>query len=157
MTNRMKRGSIAALLTTASAGAIIASAPVYAQGVETIPEAAEDEARERDVVVVTGSRIRRDEFSSTGPVQVIDPRIGELQGTIDAASLIQSSSVASGSAQTTSAISSNFVTNGGAGAATISLRGLGAERTLVLLNGRRAGPAGTRGAVNSFDLNVLHP
>ena len=155
MTNRMKRGSIAALLTTASAGAIIASAPVYAQGVETIPEAAEDEARERDVVVVTGSRIRRDEFSSTGPVQVIDPRIGELQGTIDAASLIQSSSVASGSAQTTSAISSNFVTNGGAGAATISLRGLGAERTLVLLNGRRAGPAGTRGAVNSFDLNVL--
>src|SRR5690606_11814827 len=28
-------------------------------------------------------------------------------------------------------------------------------RTLVLLNGRRAGPAGTRGAVSSFDLNVL--
>ena len=37
----------------------------------------------------------------------------------------------------------------------MSLRGLGAERTLVLVNGRRAGPAGTRGAVASFDLNVL--
>src|SRR3546814_16975227 len=35
------------------------------------------------------------------------------------------------------------------------LRGLGANRTLVLLNGRRAGPAGTRGGVSSFDLNVL--
>src|SRR3546814_19591600 len=41
------------------------------------------------------------------------------------------------------------------GAQTIDLRGLGANRTLVLLNGRRAGPAGTRGGVSSFDLNVL--
>ena len=55
----------------------------------------------------------------------------------------------------TSALSSNFVTNGGPGAQTIDLRGLGANRTLVLLNGRRAGPAGTRGGVSSFDLNVL--
>ena len=47
------------------------------------------------------------------------------------------------------------MTNGGAGTETISLRGLGAERTLVLLNGRRAGPAGTRGAVSAFDLNVM--
>mgnify|MGYP000499888085 CR=1 FL=1 len=31
--------------------------------------------------------------------------------------------------------------NGGQGVQTVSLRGLGAERTLVLLNGRRAGPA----------------
>ena len=31
----------------------------------------------------------------------------------------------------------------------------GPNRTLVLLNGRRAGPAGTRGGVSSFDLNVL--
>lgn len=55
----------------------------------------------------------------------------------------------------TAALSSNFVTNGGPGAQTIDLRGLGANRTLVLLNGRRAGPAGTRGGVSSFDLNVL--
>ncbi len=106
-------------------------------------------------IIVTGSRIRRDEFSSTSPIQVIDPALARAAGTIDTAEMIQSSSVAGGSAQITSAISSNFVTNGGPGAATISLRGLGAERTLVLLNGRRAGPAGTRGGVSSFDLNVL--
>ncbi|WP_428407970.1 TonB-dependent receptor domain-containing protein [Hyphococcus sp.] len=157
MSDKTMRKGLLALLTSASAGAIMSAAPAGAQEVETIPERTADEIEERtgDVVVVTGSRIRRDEFSSPGPVQVIDPRLGELQGTIDAAALIQSSSVASGSAQTTSAISSNFVTNGGAGAATVSLRGLGAERTLVLLNSRRAGPAGTRGAVSSFDLNVL--
>src|SRR3546814_3434272 len=60
-----------------------------------------------------------------------------------------------GSTQITAALSSNFVTDGGPGAQTIDLRGLGPNRTLVLLNGRRAGPAGTRGAVSSFDLNVL--
>lgn len=154
MPKELVRSSLFALLSTASAGALMTAAG-YAQDVETIPDAVIENDKDRDVVVVTGSRIRKDEFSTAGPVQVIDPRLGELQGTIDAAALIQSSSVASGSAQTTSAISSNFVTNGGAGAATISLRGLGAERTLVLLNSRRAGPAGTRGAVSSFDLNVL--
>ena len=60
-----------------------------------------------------------------------------------------------GSAQVTSAISSQFVENGGIGTNTISLRGLGANRTLLLLNGRRAGPSGTRGGVSSFDLGVL--
>jgi iron complex outermembrane receptor protein len=35
------------------------------------------------------------------------------------------------------------------------LRGLGANRTLVLINGRRPGPAGTRGGVSSFDMNIL--
>ncbi|MEZ5893712.1 MAG: TonB-dependent receptor [Parvularculaceae bacterium] len=167
MHDRTMRKRLFALLSTTSAGAMMAAAPLYAQEVTDTAEAAAedvvsipDTAAEApqpkgDVVVVTGSRIRKDEFSSPGPVQLIDPGLGQLQGTIDAAALIQSSSVASGSAQTTAAISSNFVTNGGAGAATISLRGLGAERTLVLLNSRRAGPAGTRGAVSSFDLNVL--
>ena len=34
-------------------------------------------------------------------------------------------------------------------------RTLDGKRTLVLLDGRRAGPAGTRGAVGAFDLNVI--
>ena len=38
---------------------------------------------------------------------------------------------------------------------TISLRGLGDQRTKVLLNGRVAGPAGVRGGVAAFDLNVI--
>ena len=36
-----------------------------------------------------------------------------------------------------------------------ALRGLGPTRTLVLLNGRRIAPAGTRGQVGAADLNVL--
>jgi outer membrane receptor protein involved in Fe transport len=49
----------------------------------------------------------------------------------------------------------NRVSNGASGTATADLRGLGAQRTLVLLNGRRM-PAGTRGAL-SPDLNQIPP
>jgi iron complex outermembrane receptor protein len=106
-------------------------------------------------IVVTGSRIKRSAFNSASPIAVIDPEVAQKRGVMDTAEMLQSSPIASGSAQVTSAISSNFVTDGGPGASTISLRGLGANRTLVLLNSRRAGPAGTRGAVSAFDLNVL--
>ncbi|MEP7351246.1 MAG: TonB-dependent receptor [Sphingorhabdus sp.] len=108
-----------------------------------------------NAIVVTGSRIKRSIFNSPAPIQIIDPQTEQLKGTASVGELLQSNPLAAGSNQITAAISSNFVTNGGAGAETISLRGLGAERTLVLLNGRRAGPAGTRGAVAAFDLNVL--
>jgi len=106
-------------------------------------------------IVVTGTRIRQPEFTSPDPIARIDPVIAQREGKLSVAETLQSSPIAAGSTQITSALSSNFVTNGGPGAQTIDLRGLGANRTLVLLNGRRAGPAGTRGGVSSFDLNVL--
>ena len=108
-----------------------------------------------DEIVVTGSRIRRTEFSSPDPIAIINPELAQKEGKVDLAQTLQSSPIAAGSTQITSALSSNFVTAGGPGASTLDLRGLGPNRTLVLLNGRRAGPAGTRGAVSSFDLNVL--
>lgn len=114
----------------------------------------EEEAEEEEAIVVTGSRIRS-EFNSASPIQVITTDSAVLAGVTDTGDLVQSSSLAAGSPQIDATISSAFVTDGGPGAQTISLRGLGANRTLVLLNGRRAGPAGTRGAVSAFDLNVL--
>lgn len=130
--------------------------PAFAQDQDAEDEqSAEEDTSADTAIIVTGSRIRRDEFSSPSPITVIDPGESAKQGLIDTADMIQGSPVAAGSNQITAAISSNFVTNGGSGAQTISLRGLGAERTLVLLNGRRAGPAGTRGAVSAFDLNVI--
>lgn len=119
------------------------------------PETAPADTETGGTIVVTGSRLRQTEFTSPDPVTSIDPEISQREGKTDTAAMLQSSPVAAGSTQITSAISSNFVTNGGPGAQTIDLRGLGANRTLVLLNGRRAGPAGTRGGVSSFDLNVL--
>ncbi len=106
-------------------------------------------------IIVTGSRIRRNETTSSSPLQIIDPELARRLGASDTAEIVQNSPIANGSSQITSAISSNAISNGGQGVQTVSLRGLGASRTLVLLNGRRAGPAGTRGAVTAFDLNVI--
>ena len=92
-------------------------------------------------IVVTGSRIRRNETTSASPLTIIDPELQRKQGLNTAAEIIQQSPIANGSTQITSAISANTISNGGPGAQTVSLRGLGAERTLVLLNDRRAGPA----------------
>lgn len=120
------------------------------------PQVAPTVVQEQDkTIVVTGSRIRRSEFTSPDPITIINPELGRQEGKIETVELINSSPIAAGSVQITSAISTNFVTNGGEGAQTVSLRGLGAERTLVLLNSRRAGPAGVRGGVTSFDLNTL--
>jgi iron complex outermembrane receptor protein len=119
------------------------------------PASAEGTQGSTGTIVVTGSRLRRDERNSPDPVTIIDPSMEAREGKLDTAEVLQSSPVAAGSTQITSAISSNFVVNGGEGVQTISLRGLGANRTLVLLNGRRAGPAGVRGGVSAFDLNVI--
>lgn len=126
--------------------------PAMAQTAPQAPDAAQTEV---EAVVVTGSRIKRSAFNSPDPIQVISAEQGQLRGIASATGLLQSSTIASGSPQVTSAISSAFVTDGGPGSETVSLRGLGPNRTLVLLNGRRAGPAGTRGGVSAFDLNVL--
>ena len=127
------------------------TASVFAQEADVV----EEQADEQEKIVITGSRIRGGGFDEARPVDIIlgDSAIG--QGITDLGSLLRNSTVASGSSQVTAASSTAFVQNGGEGTQTLSLRGLGANRTLVLLNGRRAGPAGTRGGVSSFDFNVL--
>jgi iron complex outermembrane receptor protein len=114
--------------------------------------AAEDKAVEE--IVVTGSRIRRSEFTSVSPIQVIDMEQSTLAGLIDISDIIQGSTVAASSTQINNMLS-GFVVNGGPGVNTVDLRGLGAGKTLTLLNGRRLAPAGTRGTVSSVDLNTL--
>ncbi len=154
----MKSNSILsrAISCAITAGALGISAQVLAQEAEeaTVPEATEGTAL-IDEIVVTGSRIKRDVFSSSTPIDVVQAEEAKDKGLNDLSSLLQTTTVAAGSPQINSAISSAFVTNGGTGAETISLRGLGANRTLMLINGRRAGPAGTRGGVSSLDLNVI--
>lgn len=150
----------------AGLGLVATSAtPVWAQDQdedESQVEATEaqdqqDEGEQEDVldrIQVTGSLIRRDEYISTSPVQVITADTQAQVGQVDAAEYLQSSSVAAGSTQLNNTFN-GFVIEGGTGINSLSLRGLGAQRTLVLLNSRRPGPAGVRGQVGSFDLNVI--
>jgi iron complex outermembrane receptor protein len=120
-------------------------------------EEAEPDDKAIDEIVTTGSRIRRDAFSSAAPIDVVLTETAVLRGAADVAEMLQTQTIAAGSPQITAAESTAFTRagDGGAGTETLSLRGLGATRTLSLLNGRRAGPAGSRGGVSSFDLNVI--
>ena len=118
------------------------------------PSALAQEATDVDELVVTGSRIKSSAYTSASPIQVITGETQTLQGLVDTAEVLQRSSLASGSFQVNNQLT-GFVTTGGPGVNTINLRGLGSNRNLVLLNGRRVGPAGTRGTVGPVDLNVI--
>lgn len=122
--------------------------------ISTIDENVDDDALLQEKVVVTGSLLRRSEFSSASPIQVLTAETATLEGLISTADIIQGSSIAAGSVQLNNQFG-GFVIDGGLGVNTVSLRGLGDQRTLVLLNGRRPGPSGTRGAVGAFDLNLI--
>jgi iron complex outermembrane recepter protein len=127
----------------------LAAAPLHAQ----TPPQPKAEVEEEEIVI-TGSRIKRDEFTSAAPVQVITRERTILEGVTDQAEAIQSTSTAAGSGQINSTFT-GFVVDGGPGINTVSLRGLGAQRSLVLLNGRRLPPAGVGGTVGPVDLNIL--
>lgn len=144
-----------------SAGGALLPAQAFAQSPvapQSIPseEAAEPEqdATQVDEIVVVGSRIRRDTYNSPSPIQVITRDETTLAGYNSTTEALQGTAVTGGASQINNAYG-GYVTDGGPGANTLSLRGLGAGRSLVLLNGRRVAPAGSRGSVGSADLNVL--
>lgn len=149
--SQMRKTPLAAAIGSVFAAGSITPQIAFAQDNEEVF----DENDELEEVVVTGSRIKKDAFTTTAPMDIIDVEVASIQGIANVGDLLQTSTLAAGSAQVTGAIATEFVVNGGLGAQTISLRGLGANRTLTLINGRRAGPAGIRGGVSSFDLNVI--
>jgi iron complex outermembrane receptor protein len=144
------------LCTTMIVGVVTMGAPsiALAQDTSSAPPAAAPAGTEVEELVVTGSRIRRNEFNSISPVQVITSEGSTLAGLVSGSEILQGSSVSAGSTQINNQFG-GFVVNGGGGVNTVSLRGLGDQRTLVLLNGRRLPPAGTQGAVAAVDLNIL--
>lgn len=150
-----RSAAVTALCTSLafSAAAQIAEEADDAPVTTTQAETVDDESRQ-EVVRVTGSRLSNP-YTSIAPLDVISADSASLKGIADVGTLLQSATVAAGAPQVTAATSSAFVQGGGIGAETISLRGLGANRTLTLINGRRAGAAGTRGGVSAFDLNAI--
>lgn len=155
---RLRRSVALGALLSATSAAAFAQGQPPANTVDKVkpPEQTPAPAPEGDVVVITGSRIAQDTYSSPSAMTVVTAEEASAQGITDIATLLQNSVAAAGSSQVTAAISNVLAAPpGGLGTQTIQLRGLGANRTLVLLNGRRAGPAGTGGSVGPFDLNVI--
>ena len=146
---RLLRSTI--LAGFAAAGLTIS--PAYAQSQEEDEDEQAEESSD-DTIVITGSRIRRDAFSSPAPLQVIDNEEIRDAGLIDAAQILQTSSVAQG-VQLDNAIAGAFVTDAGPGSNTITLRGLNPDQTLLLINGRRVAPSGVEGAPSLPNLDII--
>ena len=103
-----------------------------------LPAIAQDELEE---IVVTGSRIPRRDFTAPSPTTTIDNAELQLSGTTNLEdSLNRLPQVVPDYGR-----SSN---NPGDGTSTVNLRGLGANRALILLNGRRMAPSTAFGTVN---------
>lgn len=158
-----KNGMLASTMLAGLTALSLGVAPAYAQDVEQIdPDAQQGETAPQDRITVTGSRIRRDAFSSAQPLQVVDAESAVQLGAVDAAAIIAQSTTLSGeqigAAINTASGQSNATEippDGGVGSQNVGLRGLDAERTLVLMNGRRLAPAGVGGAPTRPDLGLI--
>ncbi|MBX7249884.1 MAG: TonB-dependent receptor [Caulobacteraceae bacterium] len=114
------------------------AAPAYAQD--------DPNATEVEGVVVTGSRIVRQDFEAISPVTTVGSEQLELTATLTVDTLLNElPQIVPGNTRT----SNNA---GGEDFSTIDLRGLGANRTLVLVNGERVPASSTTGVV---DLNTI--
>src|SRR4051812_35138685 len=98
-------------------------------------------------IVVTGSRVRRKDLTTPAPVTVINREQITSSGIASLGDFLQQMPEQGGALNTN-------VNNGGDGETAISLRGLGAQRTLVLVDGKRWVNGGS-GAGSFVDLNSI--
>jgi len=132
----MKMSTKTRLLLTAVTAASIAATTAPAQAQDTSDD---------DTIVVTGSRIKKQDFISNSPVATVDSAQFEKTFSINTENLLNTLPQTVPGLDRTS-------NNPGNGSATVDLRGLGANRTLVLVNGTRMVPFGQNGVV---DLNTI--
>ncbi len=122
-------------------GLVLATAaPAFAQ---TPSAAAADNQETTPVVqevVVTGSRIPQPNMTSTSPIQVLSSQQIKQQGATDAIQMLQLLPQNFQGAANDFSNTSNALNTAG-GLSTADLRGLGPQRTLVLIDGRRLGSA----------------
>ena len=141
-TNRNVRSAVRiALAACATAGAI-----PLAHGQAAPPPAAPEKPVEE--IVITGSRIVVPNLQSISPVSTISSADIEQTGKTRVEDILNSMPqiFAAQGAQ---------VSNGSNGIATVNLRGLGSQRTIVLVNGRRVQPGSPSGGTPAVDLDFI--
>lgn len=130
----------------------IAIASALSMGMIATASAQDTPAGERKVetVIVTGSYIRVTPEDSALPVDVVTADDLESQGSPTLVQLVKQFPATSGG----SVGESNRYLGNSAGSASVNLRGFGAARTMVLLNGRRMATSST-GTFDAVDINLI--
>ncbi len=116
-------------------GLALISTPSFAQDAAADEEAAE-------AIVVTGSRIARPDLQATSPITSVTAEQFDLTGTVTVETLLNDlPQFVPGNTR----VSNN---QGGEDFSTLDLRGLGAGRTLILVDGERVPASSTSGVVD---------
>lgn len=135
------------LLATTLLGSFAYASPAFAQAAppsatpEVVEQAAEAAEPASDTeIVVTGSRISRPDLESASPIAVVGKEEFDIQaGAANVENILNDLPQVTATSTATS-------NNPGGGVATVNLRGLGSQRTLVMVDGRR---------YVSFDVNQI--
>ncbi|MEP7042398.1 MAG: TonB-dependent receptor [Dokdonella sp.] len=112
-----------------------------------VPAMAQDAAQDAsqgqklETITVTGSNIRRVDIETSNPVISIDRSAIQQSGKLTVGDLVQQLPSVAGNAA-----NPNMNNGGGTGGSFVSLRGLGTNRTLILVDGKRV----TNADVNSI-------
>ena len=138
-----KRTKLSAALLMACGGVLLSSGGL-AQ--------AQDNTQKLERVTITGSNIKRTDTETASPVQVISREEIERSGKQSIQEVLRGVT-----ADGLGSIPSSFSNGFASGSAAVSLRGLGVNSTLVLVNGRRMTTYGLAddGTRNFVDLNSL--
>jgi iron complex outermembrane receptor protein len=116
-----------------------------AQTAPPAPAGDADSSTDLTQVVVTGSRIQRNGFEAPTPVSVVGAERADQLGITNLGDLMNQLP----SFRATQTPASQSSTGGYVGGNVLDLRGLGAQRTLVLVNGERFVPSTTVGTVDT--------
>ncbi|AOW77640.1 TonB-dependent receptor [Colwellia sp. PAMC 20917] len=136
--SNLKRSFKLSLAAIAVGGCLVTSPITFA---------AEEEAEEViEKIQVTGSRIKRADMETSSPVTITSAEDIKIAGFTRVEDLLNN-------LPQIEAASTAFEANGASGRGTLDLRGLGSNRTLVLVNGRRMQPGG--GSSGSADVNSI--
>ncbi|MEO8187771.1 MAG: TonB-dependent receptor plug domain-containing protein, partial [Burkholderiaceae bacterium] len=142
MNSTNARGSIAASLSIAAGAALVAALVTPASAQQPIER-----------VEITGSALKRIDAETALPVQIISREEIEKTGAANVEQFLQAVGVAlqgnSNSVVATAAGASS------GGVSSVSLRGLGSQRTLVLIDGKRVAAGGTLTDSTTVDVNHI--
>lgn len=143
--------SLSAAMVMAASATCLAMLPHTAQAQEAAASSdgaapSTDKAKTLEGVTVTGSRIRRVDVETANPVVTVDRTQIAASGKATLGDIVQELPSIAGNAT-----NANTNNGGGTGAATISLRGMGDKRTLILVNGVRL----AYNDVNSIPANMI--
>ncbi|HEY7872580.1 MAG TPA: TonB-dependent receptor [Rudaea sp.] len=111
--------------TVAAAGTLTANAQDTGNTTNT-----NQKSQALETIVVTGSNIRRVDVETSNPVITIDSAAIQNTGKLTLGDIVQSLPGVVGSNQ-----NPQINNGGGSGSSTVGLRGLGAQRTLILIDG----------------------